>query len=314
MDYSKTILVLSLMLATTALYTWVKGDNEEQKQADMNSIREFLVGERRRFILNKPIVWVHTEYPVNSRSWDSFCDRNTTEVNQPYLNMSVSSIIDRSSKNMNVCLIDDDSFEKLIPGWDIDLSIIGDPVKNHLRSLALMKVLYLYGGMIVPNGYYALQDVNNMFDMAEDCFVIETPNRSVRAQLKPFFPNHRFMGCKRNSPVMKELITYAEYLNSHDYTSAQDFQGSINSFLFKLIREKKMNYVDGKYVGVIDADGKAIEADDLFGDVHLNLVEGVQGILIPQDEILKRYKFQWFAGLTPAQIRSSEFILAKYLA
>ena len=54
MDYSKTILVLSLMLATTALYTWVKGDNEEQKQADMNSIREFLVGERRRFILNKP--------------------------------------------------------------------------------------------------------------------------------------------------------------------------------------------------------------------------------------------------------------------
>ena len=48
-----------------------------------------------------------------------FHSRNTNNLNQPYLHLTIQSIIDHCSNDFHICLIDDDSFSKLIPEWDI---------------------------------------------------------------------------------------------------------------------------------------------------------------------------------------------------
>ena len=42
-------------------------------------------------------------------------------------------------------ILDDDSFKKLIPNWNIDFNKLGNPIKDKMRHLALMKILYNYG-------------------------------------------------------------------------------------------------------------------------------------------------------------------------
>ena len=90
----------------------------------------------RKYLLNedaltgqKPIIWVYIDYETNSRNWSSFGSRNSTKLNQPYILITLKSIIKHAGDDFNVCLIDDDSFSKLLPDWSINLKKLSSPLK-----------------------------------------------------------------------------------------------------------------------------------------------------------------------------------------
>ena len=64
---------------------------------------------------NKPKLWIHMDYHINSRKWKNFMSRNSTDLNQPYLYLTIQSIINHNSNDFHICLIDDDAFEKILP-------------------------------------------------------------------------------------------------------------------------------------------------------------------------------------------------------
>ena len=39
----------------------------------------------------RPKLWIHMKYDTNARSWASFGSRNSTNLNQPYLHLTVKS-------------------------------------------------------------------------------------------------------------------------------------------------------------------------------------------------------------------------------
>ena len=53
----------------------------------------------------------------------------------------------------NICLINDNSFYKLLPDWNIDISKMVDPLKSNMRKFAIAEILYKYGGMHVPSSF-----------------------------------------------------------------------------------------------------------------------------------------------------------------
>ena len=54
-------------------------------------------------ILNgKPIIWIHNEHNINARNWLSFMSRNSKELNQPYLNTCVETIIKHNNNSFNI--------------------------------------------------------------------------------------------------------------------------------------------------------------------------------------------------------------------
>ena len=83
-------------------------------------------------------------------------------LNQPYLQLCVESIINCCGKSFHICLIDDNSFSKLIPDWKIDFDKIANPVKTHMRTLAMSRVLYYYGGLLIPNSTLVLKDLSTL--------------------------------------------------------------------------------------------------------------------------------------------------------
>lgn len=312
----KYIIYFIVITVIGILYDKYKTKQElSENKANIDLIRKYLLNDDA-ISGNKPIIWVHINYETNSRQWLSFGSRNSRRLNQPYLYITLQSIINHSVNDFNVCLIDDDSFSKLIPGWSIDLHSLADPVKSHIRNLALSKVLYYYGGMNVPVSYLAIQPMKYLYDVGmnnKNIFVVESNPQSNVSTYVTSFPTHTFMGCSKQHPVMKNIMLYLERLDSRDYTNEQDFLGQINRYYFEQMHNNTINKVDGTLIGTKTTDNKPIYIDELMGASYINFVNNLHGILIPQKQLLERIKFGWFVRMSPEQIYNANTILSKYM-
>jgi hypothetical protein len=66
-------------------------------------------------------------------------------------------------QSFTICIIDDNSFEKLLPGWSIDMSKISNPISENMRKLGLMKLIYKYGGVNCPISFLCLKDLSGLY-------------------------------------------------------------------------------------------------------------------------------------------------------
>ncbi len=278
----------------------------------------------KKFLLNggdglggKPILWVHVDHEVNARWWPSFYSRDTEKLNQPYIVSCIETMVRHCGSSFNICLINDDSFGKLIPGWSIDLNHLGNPVKEHVRTLAMSKLLYYFGGMLLPASTVVLKDLRPVYEAALEnacSFSAQMLDRGSTSTYTQFFPSKSLMGCKKNSAIMKDFVQFMERLNASDYTDEANFLGQPNRWLFKMCSEGKMNIVNGKTFGNQDAEGKAVGIDRLMGNTYIQFdTNNLAGVYIPADEILERIKYQWFARLSQRQLRVCDNVAAKYI-
>ena len=74
--------------------------DEELDKYDL--VKKYLLNEDDR-IKKKPFLWIHTKHEINSRERLSFYSRNSKNLNQPYLNLCIESIIKYCGKSFNVC-------------------------------------------------------------------------------------------------------------------------------------------------------------------------------------------------------------------
>jgi hypothetical protein len=284
-------------------------------------IRKYLLNDSPLYGYNRPKIWIHSTYEINARKWKDFYSRNTTDLNQPYIHLTIKTIIDHCGDDFNVCLIDDESFSKLIPSWDIDLQNVAEPMRSHFRDLGLMQLLYYYGGMVVPNTFVCMKNLKPFYDAGvagNHPFVCEAINRTTniahQKQKLLFVPNLYFAGAVKNDPVMLELVEYLKKLNKNPHFQAEtDFTGEMSQWCLDAIQKQKLTLVGGEMVGVKTNDRKTILLENLMEEEYLDLSPNVVGIFIPGEEILNRPKFQWFAVLPAEQLLKTKMIISKYL-
>ena len=288
--------------------------NQDIEQYDI--VKQFLLNNGSLGNSKNPIIWIHTTYEYNARNWQSFVSRGSKDLNQPYLLLTIKSIIDKCGGDFNVCLIDDNSFDKLLPGWSIDLNKVAKPVKDHLRFLAMAKVLYYYGGMTVPNSTLCMQNLIDIYQQGiikSGCFAFENVARSNMAACAIYTPDAAMIGCTKNNPVIKSLVDYLEYLNSTDFTAEQDFVGAVNKWASKNTSQGNLELIDGKFIGIKKNDNTPVGLEDLLGDDYIDFYPNLYAIYIPSNEILSRTKYQWFSRMSPTQILSSNLAITKYM-
>jgi hypothetical protein len=153
-----------------------------QNNDEYELIKKYLLNDSPLYGFNRPKLWIHTKYEINARKWKDFYSRNTTDLNQPYIHLTIKTIINHCGNDFNICLIDDDTFGKLIPTWDIDLANVAEPKKSHFRELGMMQILYYYGGMVVPNSTICLKNLKELYTTGlegDKPFVCENNNHSV---------------------------------------------------------------------------------------------------------------------------------------
>ena len=284
----------------------------ERTNDEYELIKKYLLNESPLYGMNKPKIWIHTKYEINARGWSS---RNTNNLNQPYLHLTIQSIIDHCGDDFHVCLIDDRTFSNLIPGWDVDVSNLAEPMKSYARELALCKLLYIYGGMMVPNSFICTNNLKSIYTdglYGGRPFVCESINRT--SVQKHFNPSLYFMGAKREDPVIYELVEYLEFRDKTLHsTHERAFIGDTVQWCLGSIRTQAMNLIGGERIGIKTTNRKQILLEDLMEEKDLDLSPECCGVYIPADEVLVRTKYQWLAFISKQDLLKSDIAIARYL-
>lgn len=312
---SKIALAGSLILLTSFFGKKIQQSflvGGDKTSGDYELIKKYLLNEDGLFHFNRPNLWIHTKYELNARKWKSFGSRNTFDLNQPYIHLAIKSIIHECGRDFNICLIDDESFARLIPGWNYDLSMLAEPFRTHYRELAMMKILYEYGGILMPNSFLCFRNFAEIYQKNMSVpFVAENLSRTAGAL--EFSPDIHFMGAKKKCSVIGEMISYVEARNKYPhYTSEFDLVGDLSIWCAGRVKERRMHLLSADMIGAMTANKKPIRLDNLMEEDYLELSRGALGIYIPADEILRRPKFQWFASISSEDVLRGDSILSKY--
>jgi hypothetical protein len=235
--------------------------------------------------------------------------------------LTIQTIINHCGQDFNVCLIDDESFIKLLPSWDIDLTVVAEPMRTHFRQLGLLQLIYYYGGMVVPNSFVCIKNLKEFYDEAttsQKPFVCEAVNRTVNLQQQKhkmlFIPDTYFMGALKNDTTILELVERVKRLNKSPFFCAEpDFLGTVSQYCLEYINANKMNLITGEMIGIKTKDRKTILLENLMEEDYLDLNCNAVGIYIPADEVLLRTKYQYLAYLSKEEILQSRLIIAKYI-
>ena len=316
MKLMKYVLMFVVLTSIGMLYErYNKKYDLDSSTRDTELIKKYLLNESA-MSNNKSILWVHTSNDINSRNWRSFGSRNSNDLNQNYIISCIESVIKHCSNTFNICLINDDSFEKLLPSWNINLDKIADPIRSHVRTLGILKLLHTYGGLNIPNSMIVLKDLKPLLDelLVDDKIVSgEVVVKNSASVNTNFFPSNKLLACVPGSYIMDELIKKQQVLLSTDNTNEMDFEGELDRELYKLFRMNKLNIINGMSFGVKDMDDNAILVDDLVSNKYLDLCDDLYGIYVPAEELLRRTKYNWFVRLNKSQILKSDTNIGKYI-
>lgn len=281
-----------------------------------SEIKKYLLNESSLAKSKKPILWIHVPHEYNSREWLSFGSRSSFEVNQPYLYLTVRSIIKQCDQSFYICIIDDKSFANLIESWNIDLTKIADPILSNVRQLAIAKLIHMYGGISVPISFLCCRDLIGLYEKetnGDTMFVCENVNTNITSTTDLYCPDARFFGAKKNNEVLAQYIEFMQRIISDDYTAQSQFLGDFNRWCNKRITAKRLRLIPGTDVGIKTLDEEPVTVDTLLGEDYIHFYPKMYGIWIPADQILKRVKYEWFARMSVNQIFQGNFILAKYI-
>jgi len=115
--YVKYIFVMLLLFVLGFVFEkYKKTEAKRDKMDQYELIKKYLLNDSTLARSDKPILWIHVAFETNARWWPHFASRNTECFNQPYQYLTIKSIVDKCGDSFNVCLLDDKSFNKIIPG------------------------------------------------------------------------------------------------------------------------------------------------------------------------------------------------------
>jgi hypothetical protein len=323
LNYKNLFISILILIAVGYIYNKFKLNvDTNTKVEELNVIKKYLLNDQTDEAIiklsanKKPILWLHIDYAKNSRKWQSFGSRNSIELNQDYLYLTLMNIINKCNEYFHIIIIDDDSFCKLLENNCLDLNKVGDPIKTNLRTLNMMRLLYTYGGIYMESSFILFRSLNKIYDKVLETKKLVTgefKNNSCNSHIIPVMPSTKFIGCIKECKKMKQFINHLEILYSANYSSDINIQDLVNKWLMQENKDGMLDIIDGRYLGTKTIANKLIDLEDLMGSTYLELNTKSYGLYIPADELLKRNKYNWFCRLNTKEVLEANTNLSKYL-
>ncbi len=313
MKYIIIFIVLSLIGFLYRRYT----EHQESKSrvADKKWIREYLMEEN-----NKPILWLFVDHKYNARKWSSFFSRGNFDVNIPLMDLTTDSIVKKNHEDFHVCFIDDHSFKELLPGWSIDLSKVGSPMKDKIRYRGIISLLHEYGGLLVPTSFLCMKSLKPIHDACvrdKKPLVAENQNFYDYTGKEPSMIDGKFMCANKGCQVLQEYKEYLARVISDDYTDESVFLNDFNRWLSLRMRDGRITPLDGRLVGTKNQEGELLSLSVWNGSESLELVhhKNLFGIWIPIEQLLRYKDKQALCYLSQGELLNSksQLALSKYL-
>ena len=323
MENFKYLIFIGALVLSSFIYSKVNKTNENDiSKYYLNMISKYLINDDTLGIKDKPFLWIHlhnnnTIIPeVNHRNWLSFYSRNSKDFNQPYQYLTIKSIIDKCGCDFNICLINDQSFSKILPNWNIEIDKAAEPLRTHLRSLAIANILQIYGGMFVPSSFICFKSLKNIYRNGianNKLFIGEFADKTTKETSNGVVPSPKLIGCQPNNQIIKEYIKFLEVLNSTDLSADVECIGKINHWFLNKSKKGLLNIINANQLGIKNSRDQLINIEELTNSSFIELNNEAMGLYIPWDDLINRVSLQWFVRLSPEQVLESNTNIGKFL-
>jgi hypothetical protein len=270
-------------------------------------IEKYIFNKDKEFD-DKPFIWLHIDYDINAREWLDFGSRNSRNLNRPYIKICLQQMIFVNGNDFNIVIIDDTSFKDLIPRWVVDLVNTPEPLRTHLRTLSLIKLLYHYGGIVCPTSFFATKKFINTFN-SNDAFVFESLQNYRDEKL--YHPNINFIGGKKMNKVIKNIMTYLEGLQRDNYYNLFEFYKLTSANIKGHADKKDINLINRSKIGLKTSDDKDIHVNDLVEDSDIILAPGAIGLHIPQNDLEERPRYNWITYISIDDLINSKTFIGR---
>ena len=292
------------VITFTLLYILYKRmeDHSRNEISEYDTIVVSKMLETRELILKekRPLLWIHIPYTVNARMWESFSSRNTMDINQPYIYACIRSIIDKCGHSFRICIVDDTCFKKLLPSWNMNMCELSEPILGNMRNLAMVKLVHEYGGMVVPFSFICFENMEKLYKHHVGsnnlCFG-QIPPDNYLSETNDFAPSLKLFGSVRGNVHLADLMYEMEILYTNNATAEDKFTGTLEKILYNMIYHGKAEYIDGELIGTKTREGKPVTVDMLLSQDMYEFIQPIYGVYIPNENILKRIQYAWFASL-----------------
>jgi hypothetical protein len=251
-------------------------------------------------------LWVHIPFEKNARKWENFGSRNTYQLNLPYMTLCIKSIVDNCSEYYDIIIFDDTNIHDILKDMDIDLSKISGSLLDKYREICMMKILYEYGGIIVPPSLFLKRSLEKI-DNEDTWYVIDSYN-SQNDNLKTMLPSTILTGSNKHNKNLKKYISYLEQIVLKDFGESS-IHYSANYFL-----NNKIPILDGALVGIRDARNNPVRLEDLMANKELHLRSDNIGLYMPHEELLHRKAYQWYCYLSVREVLEASVAFSYYIS
>ena len=310
----KIVLLIGILGALSYVSKELKNKEDTlNNEFNSQSINQYLLDHNDIIKSSKPILWIHIPREINARKWNNFGSPNSNDLNMPYIYLTVRSIIEKCGQSFTICLIDDNSFAKLLPGWEINLDKLRNPILDNIRTMGFLKLLFLYGGLICPNSFLCQRDMIDLYNLSYTnsiavCF--EKKNVGTSYIKYEYIPDIRFIASYPQNQTIKQLSSFMEELISNDNTHESQFLERIGMQCEKYVQSEKISKQDGSLIGIKNHNNKDILIEDLMSSDFVEFDGSKYGILIPE---IKRRKYEWFNYLNAYEILTSDTAIGKQI-
>lgn len=264
----------------------------ENAKKDMKYLKEFLDNHYDgEYNVQKPIAWMYLPFEKNSRKWSSFYSRNNTNINNTVLQEVIKHNTENLKKHFNVLLIDDTSFKYLLDTIQPtdNLKTLANPLKAKLIDLYFLQLIENYGGIRIPN-HFLVKQPKTLFDLMN-----QTTKDTIVCFKKPhtnvFIYDIEFVGSLfHHNTTIQKLAEYQQRLVYGDATNESNFKATS---LPHLVEQNIVNY-DLNASGVMDANGKILEVEDLMSESKRIVMPSNSFMYyIPVEQLSKRNHYNW---------------------
>lgn len=235
----------------------------------------------------RPVVWVVAD---------------DADMAEAYVGMCVESVRAAANDKHQVIVAHEGVFASLIPGWNVDLAMIPEPSRTQARTLASWKLLYYYGGVVVPASTLFVGSVDDLVARAPGCFAVERPRGGAHA---------RVLGADREHPALRDMVRRMELNIARGAPGEDGFDGVTEGIVSDTIVAHGGALLDGEVAGLRDVRGEPVSADALFGGVAFS--NALVCVVIPADQVRSRKSMAWFAQASPRQLAKSSSPLCRLL-
>ncbi len=249
-------------------------------------------------------LWIHIPFEKNARKWVNFGSRNSYELNLPYMTLCIKSIVDTCSEKYDIIIYDDTNIHDILTDMDIDLSKISGSLLEKYREICRMKILYEYGGIMLPPSLYLHESISKI-DTEDTWYVIDSYNYQSDA-LKTMLPSTIVTGSNEKNKHLKKYIQYLEEIALKDFGESS-IHYSANYFL-----QNNIPILDGALIGLRDSANQPITLDQLMSSKELHLRSDAIGLYMPHEELLHRKSYQWYCYLSEKEVLDAHVAFSYY--